>query len=125
MVKFTSKGWMKWVERFVREAGEARLFSAVTVGPDGPTFTEVSRSVYSPAKLIGASWQTTVRGSIVSATYPELVWRFTQPTHVAGCYVVDAAGDVLWWEKYPTMSDGKIVIDIEHVELVIEIDTEG
>lgn len=122
-VRFTSKGWEKWLELYVRQANKAHLFKS---GANIETLVEVEDQTYAAQTLLGARWEIQARGPLIVATYPELAWRFTNPQITAGYFVTGKDGSVLWWEPFIRPPGHETVpLDMQNIAIAIEIDTEG
>lgn len=119
-VKFTPVGWMRWVERYAREARSAHLFAGYDEKGEPKELTRID---YAPATVSPPAWRTEARGPIVVATYPEIMWRFPERVQVDGCFVRDTNGDVLWVDEFDGL--GERATHIHAVELSVEIDTRG
>lgn len=117
-VRFTALGMAKWLELFVRQAATAHLYAS-GAGPDD--LAELTGDGYAPFVVTGGRWDLALRGTLVTATYPELLWRFTAPVVAAGYYVANKDGKVLWWERFEGPSAGPV--DLQALRLQVDVDT--
>ena len=117
-VKFSPNGWMRWLRQFVNQAATLHLMTR----RDGKLI-EVDDAQYGRAVFVGAQWNLGMRGTVVSAAYPALTWRFAAPIELAGYEVRDKDGDVIWSEEYPIVPG--MTVTIHELEPVIEMETDG
>lgn len=125
-VKFTPLGWTRWLDQYVRMAKIAKLFTGAGLQVDA--LQEISGGGYAPHEILTGRWEMSNRGAIITATYPEVLWRFTEPieTPITGFYVADKDGQILWWERFAEPAfEAKRKNDSVAIDISVEIDTEG
>lgn len=105
MITFSKDGAREQLKALLRTASFVRLFVNdvdVSAQSDVSALNEAEGSAYVAQPIAAASWTLDLLGAKWRAQSPEYVWRFSGKERymVRGWYVTNAAGQLLWSDKF-------------------------
>jgi hypothetical protein len=94
-------------------------------GSTAASFTEMSTLSYAAKTLTAGSWAVTTIANVASGTYAQQIWTFASgtPVIVYGYFLVEAAGVLLYAERFATPQTMQFTNDQIKVTPVITLTT--
>lgn len=89
------------------------------------SFTEMSTLGYAAKTLTAASWTVTTIANVASGTYAQQTWTFTAGSSVVvyGYFVINAAGTILFAERFASPPTIQYTGDIIKITPVVTLAT--